>query len=435
MGDSPGASSSLGDWLAYWERLHPTGIDMGLERVREVARRMALLKDGRLSASAARVITVAGTNGKGSTVALIAALAQAHGKRVGTYTSPHLLRYNERVNLNGEPASDTRLAAGFAAVEQARREAGVSLTYFEAGTLCALWCLARAGLDVLVLEVGLGGRLDAVNIIDADVAVVTTIARDHAGFLGCDLDQIGREKAGIFRPGRPAVLGSEALPASVAETAADLGAPAYALGRDFSRTPAGDAGCEPGEWAFHRAAGPSLAALPDPGLPLDNAAAALQALALAGVDLTSPAARRAMGQVCLPGRMQWRGQWCLDVAHNPHAAAYVAGRLQTLPQRGRRWCLLGMLDDKDAAGVIAALAPAISDWVCVSLAGPRGRDAQALAADVVAGGGRVRYCAASPEAGAEWLGEQLADDDRVLVAGSFFTVGALLAMPRFAADV
>lgn len=431
MGDSAGEPQTLADWLIYWERLHPTGIDMGLERVRQVAERMGLVKDGRLSADVTpQVITVAGTNGKGSTVALVAELAQAHGKRVGTYTSPHLVRYSERVTLDGEPASDAQLAAGFAAVEQARRcETDISLTYFEAGTLCALWCLARAGLDMLVLEVGLGGRLDAVNIVDADVAVVTTIALDHAGFLGRDIAQIGREKAGIFRPGRPAVLGSEGLPSSVEGTAANLLAPVYTLGKAFSRT-----AVEQGEWMCHTHGGPPLTALPDPGLPLDNAATALQALALAGVELKPRAVIAALKRVCLPGRMQWHGQWCLDVGHNPHAAAYVVEHLQALPQRGRRWCLLGMLDDKDVAGVIATLSPAISDWVCVSLAGPRGREAGALADEVTAKGGRVQHCAASPEAGVEWLEAQLADDDIVLVAGSFFTVGALLAMPRFTGD-
>ncbi|MDN6179694.1 MAG: bifunctional tetrahydrofolate synthase/dihydrofolate synthase [Halomonas subglaciescola] len=415
-------------WLAHWERLHPVGIDMGLSRVREVAERMGLVRDGRLQGEgAAQVISVAGTNGKGSTVALLSSLARAHGKRAGAYTSPHLVRYNERVTIDGEPASDALLVQGFERVEKARRAAPeISLSYFEAGTLCALWCLAQSALDVVVLEVGLGGRLDAVNIIDADVAIITTIAQDHAGFLGHDIAQIGREKAGILRAGRPAVLGSQALPPSVAETAAELRAPVYALGEAFSRTP-----LERGAWLFKSSAAPSLTALPDPGLPLDNAATALQALALAGVELTPRGVVAALEQVSLPGRMQWRGPWCLDVGHNPHAAAYVAERFRALPESGRRWCLLGMLDDKDAAGVIAALKPVISDWVCASLDGPRGRCADALAADVAAQGGRVHHCAATPEAGADWLDERLTDDDIVLVAGSFFTVGALLATPRF----
>ncbi len=189
--------STLAEWLNHLESLHPVGIDMGLERVSQVARRMGLL-DRPL---ARQVITVAGTNGKGSTLAMIDAVARAHGLRTGTYTSPHLLRYNERVTLEGREASDQTLVEGFIQVEDARLEApAISLTYFEAGTLCALWCLANAELDLAVLEVGLGGRLDAVNIIDADVAIVTTIALDHANFLGTDLAQIGREKAGIFRP-------------------------------------------------------------------------------------------------------------------------------------------------------------------------------------------------------------------------------------------
>lgn len=426
---------ALSAWLAHWEQLHPVGIDMGLERVRDVAARMGLVHRGRLTGgdagSAPQVVTVAGTNGKGSTVALLESLALAHGRRVGTYTSPHLVRYNERVSVDGEPASDALLVAGFEQVEQARRRSPeVTLTYFEAGTLCALWCLRHADVDMMVLEVGLGGRLDAVNIIDADVAVVTTIARDHAGFLGSDIEQIGREKAGIFRAGRPAVLGSDALPPSVEETAVERPAPLYALGRAFSRTPPASDG-----WTFHRHGAPSLTALPDPGLPLDNAATAIQALALAGVTPAYDAVVAGLSRVSLPGRMQWRGQWCFDVAHNPHAAAHVAERLRSLPPGGKRWCVLGMLSDKDAGGVIDALAPVISDWVCVTLDGPRGCDARALAEVVADCGGRVRHCAATPRAGAEWLETQLAAADRVLVAGSFFTVGALLGVADTDDDV
>ena len=418
----PAMASSLAAWLDYLEQLHPVGIDMGLERVANVARRMQLLE----RPIAPRVVTVAGTNGKGSTLAVMAAVAAAHGSRVGTYTSPHLVRYNERVTLLGHEISDTQLVAGFEQVEAARRRSPeISLTYFEAGTLCALWCLAQARLDIVFLEIGLGGRLDAVNIIDADVAIVTTIALDHASFLGTDLAQIGREKAGVFRADRPAVLGSECLPDSVADTARKLGAPLYSLGDSFERCPV-----EGGLWRWQgrRADGLPLTLdrLPDPGLPLDNAATALQALALAGCDLAVEATRQALADVELSGRMQWIGQWCLDVGHNPHAAAYLAKRLGTRPN-ARLWCVIGMLDDKDVEGVVAHLVPVVTDWVCVGLSGPRGRSAQSLAAVIERQGGVVHGCAATPTLGAESLKDKLMPEDRVLATGSFFTVGELLA--------
>lgn len=461
---------SLADWLQYLETLHPVGIDMGLERVSQVATRMGLLT----RPIATRVITVAGTNGKGSTLAMMDALARSHGLRTGTYTSPHLLRYNERVTINGQEAEDHQLVEGFAEVEAARlQEPAISLTYFEAGTLCALWCLAKAKLDLALLEVGLGGRLDAVNIIDADVGVVTTIAQDHANFLGTDIDQIGREKAGIFRPLKPAVLGSQSLPVSVADSATAISAPVYSLGVAFSHSllagsdqrTARNAGSDliesglietgivkhdvtehgpiggvresndttSASWCWYglNVDGEtiSLNGLPDPGLPIDNAATALQALSLGGVLLTTKECCDALQSVRLPGRMQWLGQWCLDVGHNPHAAEYVARRLPMPPPGGRQWALIGMLNDKDADGVIDALLPRITDWVCVTLEGERGRPAAELAERITSRGGSVRYCAASPEEGVSALAESLTLNDRVLATGSFFTVAALLANP------
>lgn len=393
--------TTLEAWLARLEAAHPVGIDLGLDRVAEVARRMGLLA----RPIAGRVITVAGTNGKGSTVAMLEALARAHGLTTATYTSPHLIRYNERLRLDGQEASDAILMAGFAAVEAARLDGEtVSLTYFEVGTLGALWAMAQHPADIALLEVGLGGRLDAVNIIDPDVAVVTTVAQDHAAFLGTDLEQIGREKAGILRPGRPAVLGSRELPASVRQVAAELGARVFALGDDF-------------RWDD---------SLPDPGLPLDNAATALKALELAGVALDPAACRRALTEVRLPGRMQWLGQWCLDVGHNPHAARYLAERLAAAPCAGRTWALLAMLGDKDADGVIAALAPAVDGWVTASLAGERARRADDLAERLAGQGASVAHRGGSPSEAAAWLAERLAPEDRVLVCGSFFTVGEVL---------
>lgn len=400
---------------------------MGLARVAQVAKRMGLLA----RPIAPCVITVAGTNGKGSTLAMMDSVARAHGQRVGTYTSPHLLRYNERVNINGLEADDQLLVQGFELVERARlQDPAISLTYFEAGTLCGLWCLANAELDLVVLEVGLGGRLDAVNIIDADVAIVTTIAQDHANFLGTDLAQIGREKAGIFRAERPAVLGSQTLPASVAEYAQSLGSPTFSLGLHFHHSPLSD---EPGQWRWQgkNADGELIAmeGLPDPALPVDNAATALQALALTGLALNKARVCEALSTVKLAGRLQWMGPWCLDVGHNPHAAQYVAQHLPAPPQGGRQWCLIGMLNDKDSDGVIQALAARISDWVCVTLPGERGYPAQALCQRIVAQGGRVHFCADTPQAGVDWLAKLLTPNDRVLATGSFFTVAALLARP------
>ncbi|WP_355659864.1 bifunctional tetrahydrofolate synthase/dihydrofolate synthase [Halomonas salifodinae] len=421
MSDCP---ATLDAWLTRLERQHPVSIDLGLERVARVARRLGL----DAGPIAERVITVAGTNGKGSTVAMLEALARAHGLTTASYTSPHLLRYNERLRFDGAEADDTTLIAGFEAVEAARLDGeAVSLTYFEAGTLAALWAIARWRPAMAILEVGLGGRLDAVNVIDPDVAVVTTVAQDHAAFLGDDLEGIGREKAGILRPGRPAVLGSPDLPASVAEVADGLGAPRYTLGERYHREASGDG------WAWQglNAAGEALhlAALPDPGLPLDNAATALQALSLAGVALEAAACRQALAGVTLAGRMQWRGQWCLDVGHNPHAAAYLAARLaeRTLAPGARRYALLGMLGDKDAAGVVAALAPVIDGWVCATLEGERARSAAALAEVVRGAGGEVRAELDSPRVAADWLAARLGEADEVLVCGSFFTVADVLA--------
>ncbi|WP_280548140.1 bifunctional tetrahydrofolate synthase/dihydrofolate synthase [Halomonas sp. 11-S5] len=425
---------TLPAWLARLEAAHPVGIDLGLERVAEVARRMGLF-DAPL---AGRVITVAGTNGKGSTVAMLEALARAHGLPTATYTSPHLLRYNERLRLDGQEADDATLIAGFEAVEAARLAGEpVSLTYFEVGTLGALWAIARGRADLAILEVGLGGRLDAVNIIDPDVAVITTVAQDHAAFLGTDLQGIGREKAGILRAGRPAVLGSTTLPDSVRQVASELGAAIYALDESFCREGEGEGWRF---WSFRslfggrpQSSGPSFSDLPDPGLPLDNAATALQALSLVGVDLDADACRRALAGVHLPGRLQWLGQWCLDVGHNPHAAGYLAQRLTARPCTGRTIALLGMLADKDADGVIAVLSPVVDAWVPVSLAGERARTAEDLAERLARYGGEVWHRGASPVEAADWLAARLAPEDRVLVCGSFFTVAEVLEW-RLASD-
>ncbi|MCW4151126.1 bifunctional tetrahydrofolate synthase/dihydrofolate synthase [Halomonas sp. 18H] len=410
--------TELDAWLRRLEAAHPVDIELSLDRVTEVARRMGLL-DGPV---AQRVITVAGTNGKGSTVALLESLATHHGLSSAAYTSPHLFRYNERLHLNGREADDEALMKGFRAVEAARLDGEpISLTYFEVGTLAALSVIRRQMPQLAILEVGLGGRLDAVNVVDADVAVVTTIALDHAAFLGNDLEVIGREKAGIMRPGRPAVLGSRQLPGSVRAAAHACGAPVHVLGEDFDRQGAAR------DWQWSRQGQLRIDELPDPALPLDNAATALTALDLAGVSLQPEACRAAMQSVALPGRMQWQGAWCFDVGHNPQAAAYVADRLADDETTGTTYALLGMLADKDADGVIDALSPAIDAWLPVSLEGDRARHSHQLAECLQRHGQTVIECAASPTEGARRLASHLAPEDRVLVCGSFFTVAEVLA--------
>ncbi|SDM74264.1 dihydrofolate synthase / folylpolyglutamate synthase [Franzmannia pantelleriensis] len=430
----------LAGWLAYLERQHPVSIDLGLERVTAVAERMGLFD----APIAGRLITVAGTNGKGSTVAMLEALARAHGLTTATYTSPHLLRYNERLRLDSVEADDASLVAGFAAVETARLAGEpISLTYFEAGTLAALYIIAQRSPQLAILEVGLGGRLDAVNILDADVAIVTTVAQDHAAFLGTDIEQIGREKAGIMRAGHPAVLGSTTLPASVRAHADGLGVPLYALSKQVLRSELDASGRWRWQGLSSAQGGPLiLDHLPDPGLPLDNAASALQALTLAGLTLDAECCRQGLAQVQLAGRMQWLGNWCLDVAHNPHAAHYVAKRLAQRPCAGKRYALLGMLADKDAAGVVGELAGQVDAWVTASLDGERARSAAALAATLEASGQPVAHRAESVAAAVAWLSERLDADDQVLVCGSFFTVAEALAewqagrlvQPRLAED-
>lgn len=413
-------SLTLNDWLTRLERQHPVAIELGLERVATVAERLGL----NARPLAEHVVTIAGTNGKGSTVAILESLARAHGLTTASYTSPHLLRYNERLRFDGEPAEDASLVAGFERVEAARLSGDpISLTYFEAGTLAALLAIAEARPHLAILEVGLGGRLDAVNVVDSDVAVITTIAHDHADFLGDDLDGIGYEKAGILRPARPAVLGSRELPGSVGRRIDELAVADHWLGREFDLHEA-----DTGRWTWWSTMDPAchFDDLPDPGLPLDNAAVALQTLTLCDVVLQGDAVREALSTVSLPGRLQWKGQWCLDVAHNPHAARYVASRLAGRRRPTRRIALLGVLKDKDAEALVEALKPAIDAWVAVGLSGPRGRSGEDLAHCLANQGVDVLQVAAAPGEGVHWLAPRLKAGEEVLVCGSFHTVAEAL---------
>lgn len=421
---------TLQDWLNTLEQQHPVTVDLGLDRLRVVAERLGLLEQP----LARRVITVAGTNGKGSTVTMIEAIACASGLTCGSYMSPHLRRYNERVKLQGQPVDDAHFIRAFERIDAVRQAPGlpvISLSYFEVGTLAAALIFQEAALDVVVLEVGLGGRLDAVNLFDADVGVVTTIGIDHVGFLGDDLASIGREKAGILRAGKAAVLGSAELPESVRAVAEQCPvASCRQLGTEFSRS---DRNAANGHWCWHGLdrAGKAIDFddLPDPGLPLDNAATAIQACCLAFETLDIEQVRHALMTVQLPGRLQWIGQWCLDVAHNPHAAHYVAHYFERRDRQAsspvRRLALLGMLGDKDADGVIAALSPVIDGWVVTSLTGERAREALTLSDIILAQGGHVDAVLDDVASAVHWC-QQASQYDEILVCGSFHTVSEAL---------
>ncbi|WP_407311313.1 bifunctional tetrahydrofolate synthase/dihydrofolate synthase [Pseudomonas sp. nanlin1] len=411
---------SLADWLAYLEQLHPSAIDMGLERSRQVAQRLGL---GRL---APRVVTVTGTNGKGSTCAFLAALLRGQGLRVGVYSSPHLLDYNERVQVDGSQASDAQLCEAFSAVEAARGE--ISLTYFEMGTLAAFWLFQRASLDAVVLEVGLGGRLDAVNLVDSDLALVTSIGVDHVEYLGNTRESVAFEKAGIFRAGCPALCGDLDPPQPLLDQAAQLGCPLYLRGRDF------DLAVGEGDWAWSGQVASQalhLTALPLLDLPMQNAALAIQAFALLGLPLHPNAVATALQATHIPGRLDRRQvafqgktlNLLLDVGHNPHAAEYLASRLG--PLRGQRLAVFGLLNDKDLNAVIAPLLGAVQAWAVAALPTPRTRSATELAAALENLGAAV----ASYSSIADALDAQCraaTDEDEILVFGSFYCVAQAL---------
>ncbi|WP_313315964.1 bifunctional tetrahydrofolate synthase/dihydrofolate synthase [Stutzerimonas nitrititolerans] len=414
---------SLGDWLAYLEELHPTAIDMGLERVREVAVRLGLGRPAR------RIVTVTGTNGKGSTCAFIASLLRAQGLKVGVYSSPHLLRYNERVQIDGEQASDEALCAAFAAVEAARGD--VSLTYFEMGTLAAFWLFQRAGLDAAVLEVGLGGRLDAVNLVDADVSVVTNIGLDHSEWLGDSRDSVATEKAGIFRSGKPALCGDLHPPASLLDCAASLPAPLYLRGRDF------DLALDAHGWHWRgvSSAGEPLELhdLPLLSLPVENAALAIQAFVLLEPGWQPERVADALLQTRVTGRLDRRtlrskGQnvpLLLDVGHNPHAASYLAESLAARPPTGRRLAVFGLLADKDLDGILDVLLPRVDGWAVAPLATPRSAPASDLHEALLRRGASVSIHAGVAQA----LEAQLAqaeEGDEILLFGSFYCVAEAL---------
>jgi dihydrofolate synthase/folylpolyglutamate synthase len=407
---------SLGDWLEYIERQHPQAIALGLDRVLEVFSRLKIKFP-------CPILTVGGTNGKGSTCALLETVLSSAGYRTGLYTSPHLLRYNERVRVAGREADDGALCEAFAAVERARGT--VPLTYFEFGTLAAFYLFSRENLDALILEVGLGWRLDAVNVLDADCAVLTSIGIDHTEYLGSTREAIGREKAGIFRSAMPAVVADPLPPASVLEEGRRIGAQLLLLGRDFGYQAQGT------QWACWGPGG-KRSGLAHPALrgamQLRNASAAFAALdsLRERLPIAMQDVRRALAEVALPGRFQvlpGRPQVVLDVAHNPEAAAVLAANLGESGFSPETIAVFGMLRDKDIAGVVRAVAPRITRWHLATLPGPRGADAAHLMnvmaqEKITAPAFRHENVAAALAAARS----EAAESDKIIVFGSFLTV-------------
>lgn len=414
--------ATLDDWLRWQETLHPKAIDLGLDRVRTVLRRL------QSEILPFIVITVGGTNGKGSCVAFLDAILRAAGYRVGAYTSPHLLRYNERIRVNGVEVDDAALCRTFARIDAARGDI-FSLTYFEFGTLAALEQFQEAGVEVAVLEVGLGGRLDAVNVVDADAALVTSIALDHTDWLGPNRDSIGYEKAGIYRPGRPAICADPDPPPRLLEHARAIGARLLRIGPDygFARTGA--------TWRWWSGAA-RFDALPPLALAgehqLGNAAAALITLTSLRdrLPVDEAAIRSGLAQAWLPGRFQvipGPVEWIFDVAHNPAAAAALAHHLRNRPCAGRTRAIMGLLADKDADGVIQALASAVDEWHPVTLTGARERIGVDLAMRLHSAG--IQAVTPHDDIASAWQTARAVADagDRVVVLGSFHVVAPVLA--------
>lgn len=426
------APTSLNDWLTRLESLHPKAIDMGLERVAAVGRDLGLQ-------FACPVITVAGTNGKGSTCAMLEAMLLQGGYRVGLFTSPHLLHFNERARINGEIATDAMLCESFARVEAARGT--TSLTYFEFTTLAILKLFADAGLDAVILEVGLGGRLDAVNIIDADVAIVTSVDLDHMEYLGDTREKIGFEKAGIFRAGRTAICSDPVPPASLIAHAEAIGADLWLFGRDFNYS--GDKQ----QWNFggrnqrrNALAYPSLRGA-NQLLNASAALAALEALRLR-LPLGAQEVRTGLVLVDLPGRFQvlpGRPAVILDVGHNPHAAATLAQNLDNMGFHPYTYAVFGSMADKDIAGVLAQLGDRIDHWCLTDLPPPRGASAESIKQLLLvsgfkpgsgAGAESSVECFATPEKAYLNARSRAGENDRIAVFGSFLTVAGVMAIKK-----
>lgn len=417
---------ALAEWLALLENRHPDEIDLGLERVGCVARRLALLP------VKVPVITVAGTNGKGSVVATVEALLLSSGYSPAVYTSPHLLRYNERIRVAGKEGDDALIVEAFEHIEGARGD--ISLTYFEFGTLAAMWVARAKSADIMVLEVGLGGRLDAVNIVDADVAVITSIALDHQEWLGETREQIALEKAGITRAGKPCVLAEAQPPANLLAYLTSQDVPHLRWGRDFSLE-AGAGGWH-GRFTVSDRQPVLWPALPDFPLQPANVAAAIQACLLLGIDLAATDVARVLAGLALPGRQQhWTAEgryFWLDVAHNPAAVEQLASRLRQQDCQGRTLAVFAAMADKDIRGMIRACSGVVDQWYLSGLPGlARAATAEGLDEIVKEQGGDVSFCGDTPEHVLDRARKALENGDRLVIFGSFVLIaeGLRLLVP------
>ncbi len=408
------AKARLTDWLQRLESLHPVAIDLGLERVAAVGRRLGIC------AEHVSVVTVAGTNGKGSVVTLLDQMLRASGQRVGRYMSPHLHDFRERALIDGCMLAESDWIAAFERIDQARD--AISLTYFEYTTLAALLLFQAAHLDVWVLEVGMGGRLDAVNIVDADIAVITSVDLDHTEWLGPDRESIAGEKAGILRPGGICVVGDASPPAVLRARVRELGVQAYWMGADY-----GFECCAAGGFWF--VAGALRHFFSQHCLAPANIATALQTMQLLETANAPDLAdlERVIAQTGLAGRCEAcpaDQRIILDVAHNPHGARFLAQQLNSFPAAERTWVVLAMLSDKDRQGTVAALASIASGFFLADLFGPRAGSAAQLAACVAEAGASVLGLYAAPEQALREAVAQAGPNDRIVVCGSFYTVAA-----------
>ncbi len=410
---------TLADWLFYLESLHPKTIALGLERVTQVKQRLNLQPDF-------PIIIVGGTNGKGSVCAMLESILHAAGYKVGCYTSPHLLAYNERVRIAKRQATDAELCASFEDIEQVRGD--ISLTYFEFGTLAAMQCFIAPKVDVAILEVGLGGRLDAVNVFDADCSVVTSVDIDHVDYLGDTREKIAFEKAGIFRKGKVAICADNDVPQALRDHARQIGAELWCIGTDFGFTP------HIGQWDYRSKSG-SRNALPIPALrgafQLSNASAVLAALDAVKdkLPVSMEAVRRGLVEVQLSGRFQFvpgKPQLILDVAHNPHAAASLAKNLSNLPP-SRTFAVFAMLKDKDMDGVVRALDGQVDVWLVAGIDVARGATAAELAQVLQKAQvrGEVHVCKSIAGALHE-ASNRAGENDRIAAFGSFHTVAEVM---------
>ena len=413
----PDAMSDLKTWLCYLEQLHPSSIELGLERVKSVAERLELLQP------APYIFTVAGTNGKGTTCRTLEMILLAADKRVGVYSSPHLLHFTERVRINNQESTPSDTVKAFVAIEKARGD--VSLTYFEYATLAALYQFKQAQLDVVILEVGLGGRLDATNIVDADIAIITTIGIDHVEYLGNTRESIGREKAGIFKPKSIAVVGEPEIPSSMLDVAHAVNCPLFAVNKDWSYQQ-----IDKLTWQFNSSI-KQYQNLPIPQVPLANAATAIAALSYSPFSITQKQIDSALEKTSLIGRfqiIQLSPTVIVDVAHNPHAASYLVKQIGLLKQQqstvGKVRFVIGMLKDKDIKSTLSIFNA--DQWYCASLYGERGCNADILKQFLQEENVENIATFDSVNEAYQKAMKEAKEDDIIVVCGSFHTVSAVL---------